>query len=306
MNSVRKYFAILASLSFLFAAINLSAQNKKDNSWKSKLKQVKGDVQKIVITTEDGETTFEGQAAKEMLKRIKRESKREMKVEFIGDDDSDGENVYVIKVDYDEDGEHHLGKDLVWVTESDDDSLNASTKMKINVEVENGEKEVTVTTTKDGKEYVKTYKGKEADEFLKKHNGKNFNIQMMGKGKHGNTFFFNKKNNKKGHKLWIQSDDDSDGINKNVEVEKKDGKLKVTVTTTKNGEEDVKVYEGEDAEKYLEENNDNAFEFDTDGDAGNIIIIRECDTDKSDNDCTKLKSKKIKVKIIKEKKNDDD
>ena len=47
------------------------------------------------------------------------------------------------------------------------------------------------------------------------------------------------------------------GIEKDVKIEIKDGVKKITETTTENGEKSVKVYEGEEAEKYLKENNEN-------------------------------------------------
>ena len=50
------------------------------------------------------------------------------------------------------------------------DDLGKGMKKKIKVTNENGVKKVTVTTTdKDGIEKTETYTGKEAEEYLKKH-----------------------------------------------------------------------------------------------------------------------------------------
>ncbi len=48
--------------------------------------------------------------------------------------------------------------------------------------------------------------------------------------------------------------DDKDADSKEVEVKIEDGKKIVKVTTTKDGKEETKVYEGEEAEKFLKEN----------------------------------------------------
>jgi len=293
MNSFKKYFTVLTSLMFLFAAINLPAQNKKDDSWKSKVKQVKGEVQKIVISTKNGNTTFEGDEAQELFEHIKIDSNNFFKIAVENDSDSEDGNMFIVKIDSDTIDKSNSGKKLVWVSESMGGNLEAKVEKKIKVKIENGKKTITVTTTKNGKESVKIFKGKEADKFLKKHNGKNFDIQIMQKGKHGKTFFFDNQKNNKGHKFWVQSGDDANSINKNVEVEKKDGKLKVTVTTT-DGKKTVKVYEGEEAEKYLDKNDDNDFEFETSGNTKNIIVFETCDTDSDNTDCTKLKNKKVK------------
>ena len=306
MNSIKKYFTALTLLVFLFAAINLPAQDKKDDSWKSKIKQVKGKIQKIVISTKNGNTTFEGGEAERLFEHLKMNSSNFFKIAVENDDDSEEGNTFIVKIDSDASDKSNSGKNLVWVTQSIDDNLGAKVEKKINVNIENGKKIVTVTTTKDGKESVKTYKGKEADKFLEKHNGKNFDILIMQKGNHGKTFLFNNRKNKNGNKIWVQADNDADNVNKNVEVEKKNGKLKVTVTTTKDGKKTVKVYEDEKAEKYLDENNDNDFEFETSESAKSITVFETCDADSNNTACTKIKNKKIKVKIIKNKKNDND
>lgn len=53
----------------------------------------------------------------------------------------------------------------------------------------------------------------------------------------------------------FREDDDAEGsAKKKVKVDIDDGKKKVTVTNTKDGKEETKVYEGKEAEKFLNEN----------------------------------------------------
>jgi len=72
-----------------------------------------------------------------------------------------------------------------------------------------------------------------------------------------NDFVSNDKVNIIKHRL--RKDDafewkDKDGDKKKVEVQIEDGKKKVTITTEKDGKEETKILEGEEAAKYLEEN----------------------------------------------------
>jgi len=62
------------------------------------------------------------------------------------------------------------------------------------------------------------------------------------------------KKTHKGDFKWTGSmaEGDVDGTMKKIKVEDEDGVKKVTVTTTKDGEESVETYEGEEADKFLE------------------------------------------------------
>ncbi len=103
----------------------------------------------------------------------------------------------------------------------------------------------------------------------------------------------------KSHMIWVGDDDrdggpeheftfssgdidkfdlKTDGDTKKIKVEDKDGKKKVTVTTTKDGKEETKVYEGDDAEKFLKDENNGAklkfiSEDDEDTPRGNIMYF---------------------------------
>lgn len=54
------------------------------------------------------------------------------------------------------------------------------------------------------------------------------------------------------HSVWFSEEDDLESLDKNIKVEIEDGKKKVTITTTENGEEKTEVYEGDEADEFLE------------------------------------------------------
>lgn len=91
----------------------------------------------------------------------------------------------------------------------------------------------------------------------------------------------------------VTSDDfdwKADGDQKKVKVEIKDGKKSITVTTNKDGKEEIKTYEGEEAEKFLKEQGEN----------GKVKVIMkkvgddECeDTECEDEDHVVMFNKKI-------------
>ena len=98
------------------------------------------------------------------------------KIEWISADgqdiEIDGEDVMIFKS---KDGEKHVirnvdGAENVFIMKHGDhddiDIIDDGKMIQVNVEVEDGEKKVTVTTTEDGEEKVETFEGKEADEYL--------------------------------------------------------------------------------------------------------------------------------------------
>lgn len=77
------------------------------------------------------------------------------------------------------------------------------------------------------------------DEFSFSPDSLNKKMFVMRKGKFPPRDFF-----------WIDANEKDD--NKEIEVEKKDGNVTVTIKTTEDGKENVEVLTGEDAEKFLE------------------------------------------------------
>lgn len=102
----------------------------------------------------------------------------------------------------------------------------------------------------DGKDVV--FEGKDAEKLVKKL-----------KGSSQREFMFQSKNGKMmkmggGNVVMFRSKDDDtdekDGENKKeVKVEVNDSGKKITVTTMKDGKEETKIYEGADAEKFMQD-----------------------------------------------------
>ena len=231
---------------FLFSIL-LFAQDKK--SINEKINNLEGDVNKIVITSDKGELTFEGDEAQKIFKRIK-SPKMEKHIKWISDDDHeieiDGDDVMIFKS---EDGKKHIIKhkgkgDKMMMFMNDDFEGKKTVEVEIEEDAdENGEgKTVTVTTVENGEKKVETYKGKEADEYLDNMEDEgeiiiDIDTDINGDSKH----------------VWVM---DKPGkmkdIEKKVEVKVENDVKTVTVTTIKDGEETVKVYTGKEADEFLE------------------------------------------------------
>jgi len=90
--------------------------------------------------------------------------------------------------------------------------------------------------------------------------------------------------------VWFSDDKSLHSLDKNIKVEIEDGKKKVTVTTKENSEEKTEIYEGEEAEEYLDKmkseyGHDMLIEINKDGEHKEMkkIIIEKKETkDKSD------------------------
>jgi hypothetical protein len=129
----------------------IKAQDKKDDPLKSKLDQIKGKVEKITVKVDGKDVIFEGKEAERLVERFK--GKRiEKRIRII---DEDG------------DMEEFEGDNLVINHMKNESDKADSDKKKVKVEINDGKKTVTVTTTKDGKDEVKVFEGEDADKFLK-------------------------------------------------------------------------------------------------------------------------------------------
>lgn len=236
---------------FFLSATFLLAQN--NSTVNKKLEAIKGEVNKIVISTAKGDVTFEGEDAKMIFKNMK--SDKIKKLKWISEDDEDfdidDENVMIFKSG--KGGKHILkefknGENIIIMKggdEGDFDFIENGRTIRVEVEDENGEKKVTLTTNEDGEEKVETFQGKEAVEYLENMENEHdmiINVEVDADSNEDD--------------IWIHKLDSNDEIEKDVKIEINNGVKKITETTTENGEKSVKVYEGEEAEKYLKENND--------------------------------------------------
>ncbi|MBT8380184.1 MAG: hypothetical protein KJN64_13235, partial [Ignavibacteria bacterium] len=152
-------------VAFLFSAYSF-AQDLKE-----KIKSVEGEVSKIIITTNEGEFTFEGDDAVKLFKKMNAsansfvwhstEMDGKKKIVFL--DSNDEEHKVEI---YEGDDE-----EMVIISEDIDEEIDGMRK-KLKVEVENGNKKVTVTTNENGEEKTEVYEGDEADKYIKEMNEK--------------------------------------------------------------------------------------------------------------------------------------
>ena len=154
---------LTAIVSFMLCSMGFAQEDLKD-----KLSKIEGHVDKITINAGGEEFTFEGEEAEKLFNKMQSSTKSSNT--FIVKMDEEGgegtkkiiiksgggnEEVYEFKT--------HEGDHAVWF--SDDDNLQSLDK-KIKVEIEDGKKKVTVTTTENGEEKTEIYEGEEAEEYL--------------------------------------------------------------------------------------------------------------------------------------------
>jgi hypothetical protein len=277
----------LTAAIFTFAVAATYGQEKKNDM----LDKVKGNVQKITIQTDKGIVTYEGGEAQALFDRLK-SSPEVIRVKIFksGEDENGEPEIFMFKPDKMDSNFKFLSKDI-----------KNGEKIKINVENKDGEKIVTVTTIdKDGKEKTETYKGREADEYLEKHEPKDFRkFEWMDKGKKGNVFYIRKSDKDSADEdvdymiwnaddstngLWYKFDDLGKGMKKKIKVTDHNGIKTVTVTTTdKDGKEKTETFTGKEAEKYIMEHDIESkvkVEGDKNGEVKEIIIKKEKKEDK--------------------------
>lgn len=294
MNTKFKKSAFCTIL-FIFSAMAItSAQTDVQKSVKEKLAGVKGDLERIIIETNDGEIEFEGEEADYLFKRLKSPSKllkklhHKMKGDILFFDDDSNKSIEKVKVMNLKKGDHtaFFSDDDEFVWNIYQDSLDENSK-KVEVKIENGEKSVTITTVEDGEEKVETLTGEDAEAYLEKHKGKDLMFFKKGKGK---TIHLNKtgkilkwKDEDDGDIMIIENIGD-DEAEIDVSIKDENGEMKVTVTKVVDGEIEVTEYTGEKAEEFLKNN-----------DEGNTFIIK---LDSDDSDSGHVFVKKMYKKIL--------
>lgn len=179
----KKLFVIAFFFLLGIFSLTLFAQDKKDDLDK-KLDQLKGKVEKLTVKVDGKDVVFEGKDAESLAKKLRTFGKMPNMV-WLSDEDGElaGKDGNVMMYRF-----NKLGKEFKV------DAVGEENK-KVEVKIEDGNKKVTVTTIKDGKEETKTFEGEEAEKFLKENEkvGK-FKILVdkePGMGDH--MIFFNKK-----------------------------------------------------------------------------------------------------------------
>jgi len=159
---------LIFSSFFLLLIMNKSTFGQSD--LQDQINKIDGNVDKITITVDGKEYTFEGKDAEKLFKKLK--SSTSHSFAWHTSDDSKNEKVIILDGDDDDVFVVKSGDDLDWDTEG----INK----KIKVEVENGKKTVTVTTNENGEEKTEVYEGEEADEYIDKMKSENddFDIQI--------------------------------------------------------------------------------------------------------------------------------
>lgn len=178
-TNISKTSMIALIVLFGFLTVNVTAQEK--DAVKSKLDDIKGNVEKVTIKADGKDVVFEGKDAEKLVKKLK--DRFEKKMIWVSEDGDTNKNVMTYSFDNDKDFDVKAG----------------NMDKKVKVEIKDGNKKVTVTTMKDGKEETKVYEGAEAEKFLK-DNARSESIKVIMKGdkdKEGNMFFVSKSGDKK-------------------------------------------------------------------------------------------------------------
>jgi hypothetical protein len=180
MSGLFKNLALIGFITLLFIT-HLDAQENLDE----KLKGIEGSVDKITITADGKEYSFEGDEAQKLFKNLKRSSSHSF-VWNTTDDETGKKKIVIIDSDSDSD-EIEIESDddnvVIVKTDGDFDDVTDGIQKKVKVEVEDGNKTVTVTTKENGEEKTEVYSGKEADEYIEKMKAENddFDISIESK-----------------------------------------------------------------------------------------------------------------------------
>ena len=147
----------------------LSSSGFAQEDIKDKLSKIEGHVDKITISAGGEEFTFEGEDAEKLFNRMQSNTKSSNTFIVKIDEGGEGTKKIIIKsyggdeevYEFKTDGGDHA----VWF--SDDDCFHNLGK-EIKIEIEDGNKKVTVTTKESGEEKTEIYEGEEAEEYLDK------------------------------------------------------------------------------------------------------------------------------------------
>jgi len=169
---------------FMLGSIGFAQDNLED-----KLSKIEGHVDKITINAGGEEFTFEGEDAEKLFNKMQ-SSTKSSNTFIVKIDEEGGEGTKKIIIKSDGDSEEiyefntHEDDHAVWF--SDDDNLKSLDK-NIKVEIEDGNKKVTVTTKENGEEKTEIYEGEEAEEYLdkmKSEHGHDMLIEIDEDGNH--------------------------------------------------------------------------------------------------------------------------
>ena len=167
----------------------ISSPSYTQETAKEKLSKIEGDVSKITITAGSEDYTFEGDEAAKLFRKM-RSGFKKVNTFVIKSDGKKGEGTKKIIIKSGS-GDHEVYKfstcgdyNAIWFS---DDCVFYGLNKNIKVEIEDGKKKVTVTTTENGDKKTEVYEGDEADEFLEKmksEHGHDILIEIDENGNH--------------------------------------------------------------------------------------------------------------------------
>jgi hypothetical protein len=140
-----------------------------------KINKINGTVDKVTIISDGQEYVFEGDEAEQLFKKMKHKSSHSF-VWNTSDDSSKKKKIIMLNTDGTEEVmEIESGDDDVFIlkTDRDIDTISDGIQKKVKVEIENGNKKVTVTTKGNGEEKTEFYEGKEAEDYIEKMKAEN-------------------------------------------------------------------------------------------------------------------------------------
>ena len=175
MKATYNLLIIILLSSLTFVTFNFAQEKLKD-----KIEKIDGSVEKIVITSDGKEYSFDGKEADELFQKIKRGKSHNLSW-TLADTEEGEEKVIIINSDGDEkviEIESEGDDNIIIKTDKDFDKDIEGIRKKVKVEVEDDNKKVTVTTTENGEEKTEVYEGKDADEYIEKMKSENDDLNI--------------------------------------------------------------------------------------------------------------------------------
>ncbi len=159
--------------------INPSLFAQKDIE--EKLNKIDSKVDKIVITADGKEYSFEGEEAQKLFREMKEGSSHNLSWTMQDLDEGNKKVIFINKDGKEEviEIESEGNENIIIKTNKDFDREIDGIQKKVKVEIEDDNKKVTVTTKENGEEKTEVYEGKEAEEYLDKMKSENDDIDIM-------------------------------------------------------------------------------------------------------------------------------
>lgn len=194
MKQITNNLKFMAIFLFLVLGVTLIAQDKND--FETKMKSLKGKVEKVTVKVDGKDVMFEGDEAERITKLFS----------------AGGNIMFMSKKDAKADGKEYT---VVLKSNGKDDETEKEIKKKLEFDVIGGAKKIKITTIKDGKEETKVYEGEEAEKFLKENGkGKTYGFKIDkedGDDKEIQVYVSGDDAKLKDHMIWVGKSKKEDG-----------------------------------------------------------------------------------------------